>query len=504
MGNIYYNINSAVSMSEESQPDNISSTKSFGKDVGKLVSGTIVTAIIGFLLLPIITRIFNPDIYGTFSIFISIVGVFSVIACMRYEMAIVLPRKDIDAGAILLGCCISLFGVSGIALLIIILFGSEISTLLNAPEIAAYLIFVPLAIFIDGLYQALRYWNTRKMRFGVQATTQILQSLSGSGLKVSFGFIGWINTGSLIAGQLIGNGLGVLVILSTILKNDLHLLKDSCNRKLIRQQLTRYKKFPLIDMWATLLNVLSWNLPIILLSMFFSTTITGLYALGFTILQIPMGLIGGSIGQVYFQRGAIAHKEGKLGNLLEDIIELLALITFLPLCFIMVLGGDIFGLVFGEEWIEAGIYCQILAVWGIIWFITTSTSTTTLSIVEKQELYLRFTILNLITRIAALLIGGWYQNIYLALCLFVIFGLITYGYLLYLMFSQSKASIKTVILHTWTYLITLIMIGIGFSVLNYLFNMNIIIIIIVGLIVSLTYYYLLYRSNEKIRAYLPI
>lgn len=490
-------------MSEESQPDNTSSTKSFGKDVGKLVSGTIVTAIIGFLLLPIITRIFNPDIYGTFSIFISIVGVFSVIACMRYEMAIVLPKKDIDAGAILLGCCISLFGVSSIALFIIVLFGSEISTLLNAPEIADYLIFVPLAIFIDGLYQALRYWNTRKMRFGVQATTQILQSLSGSGLKVSFGFIGWINTGSLIAGQLIGNGLGALIILFTILKNDFHLLRDSCKAHLIRQQLTRYKKFPLIDMWATLLNVLSWNLPVILLSMFFSTTITGLYALGFTILQIPMSLIGGSIGQVYFQRGAIAHKEGKLGHLLEDVIELLALLTFLPLCFIMVLGGDIFGLVFGGEWIEAGIYCQILAVWGIIWFITTSTSTTTLSIVEKQELYLRFTILNLITRVVALLVGGWYQNIYLALWLFVIFGMITYGYLLYLMFSQSKASIFNVLKNIQAYLILIFGVGITFSIFNYIFRVNIILIIVLGIIVSIIYYYILYKSNEKIKAYLP-
>jgi len=67
-----------------------------------------------------------------------------------------------------------------------------------------------------------------KNRFGVQATTQILQSLSGSGLKVSFEFVGWINTGSLIAEQLIGNGLVGLIFLFAIVKDDLRIICQVC------------------------------------------------------------------------------------------------------------------------------------------------------------------------------------------------------------------------------------------------------------------------------------
>ena len=44
-------------------PDANTNKKSFGKDVGKLVSGTVVAQIVGICLIPIITRIFGPEIY---------------------------------------------------------------------------------------------------------------------------------------------------------------------------------------------------------------------------------------------------------------------------------------------------------------------------------------------------------------------------------------------------------------------------------------------------------
>ena len=38
-------------------PDANSDKKAFGKDVGKLVSGTVVAQVVGIILIPIITRI---------------------------------------------------------------------------------------------------------------------------------------------------------------------------------------------------------------------------------------------------------------------------------------------------------------------------------------------------------------------------------------------------------------------------------------------------------------
>ena len=74
----------------------------------------------------------------------------------------------------------------------------------------------------------------------------------------------------------------------------------------------QFRKFPLIDAWSNLMNVISWQLPALMLSGFFSPVIAGLYTLGFQMIQMPMSFIGGSISQVFLQRGAIAKHDGAL------------------------------------------------------------------------------------------------------------------------------------------------------------------------------------------------
>ncbi|MDD4133107.1 MAG: oligosaccharide flippase family protein, partial [Methanocorpusculum sp.] len=165
------------------------SKKSFGRDVGKLVSGTVIAQVVGICLTPVITYIFSPEIYGVASTFISIVSIIAVIACMRYELAILLPKDNTDAGAVFLACLIILVCVSLLSIFVMFFFGDSIAGRLNQPTLAQYLYLIPVAVLIDGLYTILRYWNTRRTRFGTQAATQALQSSSASGLKLGFGIL---------------------------------------------------------------------------------------------------------------------------------------------------------------------------------------------------------------------------------------------------------------------------------------------------------------------------
>ena len=71
----------------------------------------------------------------------------------------------------------------------------------------------------------------------------------------------------------------------------------------------RYRKFSLIDTWSNLMNEVSWQLPVLMLSVFFSPVIAGLYSLGFQMIQMPMSFIGNSIRQVFLQRSAVAKKQ---------------------------------------------------------------------------------------------------------------------------------------------------------------------------------------------------
>src|SRR3989338_313751 len=66
-----------------------------------LSAGALAAQVITLLLMPVLTRIYMPDDFGMLSIFVSVYAFLLVLSCGRYELAIVLPRADRDAGDVL-------------------------------------------------------------------------------------------------------------------------------------------------------------------------------------------------------------------------------------------------------------------------------------------------------------------------------------------------------------------------------------------------------------------
>ena len=121
---------------ENTQQNQNSDKKSFGRDVGKLVTGTIIAQAVGICLTPITTRIFSPEIYGVASVFILIVGILTVISCMRYELAILLPKNQKEAGGVFLACIGVLICFTAVLIPVFLFFGEGVVNLFNAPELS--------------------------------------------------------------------------------------------------------------------------------------------------------------------------------------------------------------------------------------------------------------------------------------------------------------------------------------------------------------------------------
>jgi len=69
-----------------------------------LGSGTAITQILGLILVPIITRIYPPEIYGTGAVYTSILQILLVVATMRYEFTVLIADTDNDAEYLLILC----------------------------------------------------------------------------------------------------------------------------------------------------------------------------------------------------------------------------------------------------------------------------------------------------------------------------------------------------------------------------------------------------------------
>jgi len=71
--------------------------RAFAGNVLKLTAGATVAQALGMLLSPVFTRLYGPQAYGAAAVFASILGLVSVVVCLRYEFAIMLPSKATDA-----------------------------------------------------------------------------------------------------------------------------------------------------------------------------------------------------------------------------------------------------------------------------------------------------------------------------------------------------------------------------------------------------------------------
>ena len=69
----------------------------FLKAVSVLVGGTAFAQLVGLICLPLLTRLYSPEEYTILGVYVAIVSILSVIACLRLEIAIPLPENDAEA-----------------------------------------------------------------------------------------------------------------------------------------------------------------------------------------------------------------------------------------------------------------------------------------------------------------------------------------------------------------------------------------------------------------------
>lgn len=398
----------------------------FAHDVMKLALGTVFAQAISILISPILTRLYGPEAFGLSALFGGIAGIIGVVACLQYDAAIILPKDDEDA-VNLLG--LSFFFVTLVSITtvpVIWLIGPQILGLMKATELNPYIWLIPVAIFVNGALFALNYWNSRTKQFGRLSFARVNSTVATAGVQIGASSIGHATMVGLIFGSLSGSAVSALVLGGQIWRDDKMMLCRSLNFKDMVSGLRRYKNFPLYSTWTVLLNTLSWQVPTFLLSAYFSSTIVGYYYLSMMVFQLPMSLIASSISQVFLQHAAEAKHSGSLSTLVEGSILRLSKLAIFPSLVLLIIGREIFSVIFGAHWTEAGVYVQILAPWMFFAFMVSPMSTLFL-VLEKQRMSFAINTLFFPMRIGALVLGGILMDARIAIVLFTVTGVIIHG-----------------------------------------------------------------------------
>lgn len=398
------------------------------------MTGTTIAQAIPIAISPILTRIYTPEDFGIFALYMSIASVIAVIATGRYELAIMLPKKDDDAINIVVLSLIISFFVSFITLMIVFMFNVQITNLLGNPEIATWLYFIPITVLLTGVYQSLNYWSNRQKQYKRLAISRVVQSGTIATTNLSMGFNGFGSFG-LIAGGVVGQGFATTILGRMIWKEDKERVQGIKKNKIIALS-KRYSQFPKFDIGASLLNVLSQQLIHILFNVLFTSAIAGYYYLTQRILGLPMAFIVSAISDVFREEASKDFKHyGNARRIYIDTFKKLLIISLFPSVFLYFFAVDIFMIVFGKEWGIAGEYVQLLIPMFLIKFIVSPLSFM-LYIGEKQKLNLYSQALFIVAIIYSFLVG---DNPYEVLeNITLLFSLI---YLYYLYISAKIAKV---------------------------------------------------------------
>ena len=328
------------------------------RNVLTLTSGTAVAQAILIAVTPLLTRIYTPDQFGLFGVYIALISIGTMIASGRLEMAVLVARKDSEALQLALMSFL-IAGVLCLLLLLIIFFhGSRIASFSGQPAMESWLYLVPFSIFFFSAYKVILRWLNRKKQYQLMSHSRIIQSSSMSVLQVIIGLTTKSMPGLALA-DCIGRAISLMLVFQRIKKTiDFPKFNPVKQIALLR----RYKKFPLFGTPASILNLLSLQVPYVIIPVIFSSTVAGLYFLVFRVLMMPIALLGESIMEVFRNKAMDGLKEhGTCKPLYVKTCLTLVIIGLPPTLLLIFFGPELFALIFGEEWRVAGVYSKILA-----------------------------------------------------------------------------------------------------------------------------------------------
>jgi len=361
----------------------------YSKNVLTLMTGSTLSQAIPIAISPILTRIYTPEDFGLYAVYIAIITILGTIVSGRYELAIMLPKKDEDAINIFaLGLVITIC-LTVLTTILVITFNDYIVNLSNNQKMKYWLYIVPVSVFLMGCYNLLIYFNNRLKNFNKISNMFIFKASASAVVQLSLGCIKTGTTG-LISGQIFSQLMADIHLSIIIFRNKILLSK--INKPKMIEMAKRYRDFPKYSVLAILANKLSYQLTNIIVSAIYSITTLGYYAHVQRVLGLPSSLIGTSIGRVFIHEASKEKQNtGKAIQTFKSTMKKLILIGLPIFAFLFMIVEDLFAFVFGEPWRIAGEYAQIVIPFFFVQFIISSISSTE-TIMEKQNLDLLFNI----------------------------------------------------------------------------------------------------------------
>ena len=364
---------------------------SFIADVLIIVSGSAFGQILTIIMTPALTRIYSPEHFGIFGVYMAFSTILASVYTMRYEAAIPIPKSGKEAHALFLASLIISTFFVGISLLVVLLYSEYLNEIFDFPSNAW--LWVPLGAYSFAVVQSFSFFAIRTGAFSAISISKVVQGISTVVIQLVIGLYR-ISLGLLI-GDLAGKlfAIGIYYIYA---RANFALLPYSFTMSDILRSAFRYWKFPVFSAISSMINRMGLQLPQIFIASQFGAVEAGWFLLAQRILGGPTTLLGQAISNVFINRIAKIRRD----NPTHAVKYYLAVLYKLSLIGAMILVASyilsyMIEMLFGPQWTGAGLVIRITGPMYATRFVFFPTSQI-LTIFEKQEWQFVWDLLRLI------------------------------------------------------------------------------------------------------------
>jgi len=410
----------------------------FIKDVWTLFSGTAIAQIIGLAFLPLLTRLFLPEEFGIFYIFLTTASILSVVTTGGYEKSFVLPKHDKEASQLLLVSLILSLSVTFLSFIILFFLNEWGNIFFQTGRSQIILWLIPVYAFLFGAFRIFQNWSIRHNKYNWVGSSNIFRSGSLSALQTGFGLY---QTGSF--GLVIASCISQLPPIWFLIRKNIKVL-NNITKKDVKDAYrigVEYYSFPFYKMPSDLLNEISIQIPLYVLKVVFSDLAVGIYSLPQKLMSQPSRLIGQAVGEVFYRKTSELYSQNiDISEITFATFRTLFLVGVIPFTIVMFWGQEIFSFAFGQEWGSSGRIASYLSPWLLFVFAGSPISYIFL-IKQKIRLSFYLNLILLIIRFSALLIGGLiFKDLEITIILFACSSLIYWIYIS--LFSLHLGGVK--------------------------------------------------------------
>ena len=411
----------------------------FLKNVFTLLVGTGFSQFIVLLASPVLARLYNPHQFGIFAFFVSTCSILAIISTGRYEMSILHPKQDHVAYNILLWSFLLAILTNVLIALLLILCGNFLFHLFDGRIRISTLYLMPIGTFFSATIQILTFWFSRQGRFKYISSLKVLQSSVVVFASILLGHF-YIWEEGLIMSFIFGGFIVSVPLVFIVWKG-----RSMFSMRILKIITKKYSDFPKYMMTSSFLDSFAMQAPIFFITKFFLPRIVGSYSMSFRLGVAPVGIISGAFGQVYLQKvtSVIRDKSQLIRPFVVSAFKMLFVISLLIFIPVFFWGTNLILFFFGTDWIEAGIYLEILALAMLVRFVVSPLSSVFVAISDIKSSS-KWQLLYFITTVSVFILGRNLGIIHL-LWLYVIHEVILYSlYLVLIMLSIKKFDKKFV------------------------------------------------------------